>query len=371
MENPYEVLGIHPDADDIVVQAAYQALVKEHHPDTGGDAERFKEIQEAYETIQNADGDSSSYGTDPHYENLGEQLFSGIGTPVSTAKAVGSLSSNLVIDKGPLTITLLGLFRTDITDLAWEHELDNMTTEDRFVAIFHVENNSDYVQSWDGSDDTVFIGDDSHSYPSRLNHLAKQEYTPLPPQYDTNYVDLQPQTSTYGILVPAEVPMGVDIDRIVYTHSVFEGHQTDGWVKESIRYEFDIEPADRRSMRRVIAGELPAEGYEETESDDDEIEPESEEEEETSPAATAGETDLDEKEESPGYTSDLSPTDIERVADLRRLEPTSNGELQDEWELNSGREVDRYLRSNLSEYFYRDEDKYIRATEEADAVESD
>jgi len=46
---PYEVLGINPDAEDVVVESAYRALSKQYHPDAGGDPEKFKEIQEAYE----------------------------------------------------------------------------------------------------------------------------------------------------------------------------------------------------------------------------------------------------------------------------------------------------------------------------------
>jgi curved DNA-binding protein CbpA len=47
----YKVLGILPTATDDVVRAVYRALAKKHHPDTGGDAERFREISEAYSVL--------------------------------------------------------------------------------------------------------------------------------------------------------------------------------------------------------------------------------------------------------------------------------------------------------------------------------
>jgi curved DNA-binding protein CbpA len=47
----YRVLGILPTATDDVVRAVYRALAKKHHPDTGGDAERFREISEAYTVL--------------------------------------------------------------------------------------------------------------------------------------------------------------------------------------------------------------------------------------------------------------------------------------------------------------------------------
>jgi len=52
-ENPYEVLGLSPDADTAVVRAAYRELAKKYHPDnksTGSD-EMMARINWAYHTI--------------------------------------------------------------------------------------------------------------------------------------------------------------------------------------------------------------------------------------------------------------------------------------------------------------------------------
>jgi len=61
----------------------------------------------------------------------------------------------------------------------------------------------------------------------------------------------------------------------------------------------------------------------------------------------------------------LSEEARERLADLVELQPTKNSELQERWELESGSEVHQYLENELKEYYYRDEDSYIRATTEA------
>jgi hypothetical protein len=61
----------------------------------------------------------------------------------------------------------------------------------------------------------------------------------------------------------------------------------------------------------------------------------------------------------------LSEEARERLADVVELQPTKNAELQERWGLESGSEVHRYLESELSEYYYRDEDSLIRATPEA------
>jgi len=54
-----------------------------------------------------------------------------------------------------------------------------------------------------------------------------------------------------------------------------------------------------------------------------------------------------------------------RLADIVELQPTKNGVLQERWDLDSGSEVHRYLESELKEYYYRDDNSLIRATEDA------
>lgn len=46
----WDVLGVQHDASHEAVKAAYRDLVKAHHPDAGGNPDKFRRIQEAYET---------------------------------------------------------------------------------------------------------------------------------------------------------------------------------------------------------------------------------------------------------------------------------------------------------------------------------
>lgn len=48
----YEILGVPRDADADELKKAYRRLAAKHHPDKGGDAETFKEVKEAYETLK-------------------------------------------------------------------------------------------------------------------------------------------------------------------------------------------------------------------------------------------------------------------------------------------------------------------------------
>jgi hypothetical protein len=61
----------------------------------------------------------------------------------------------------------------------------------------------------------------------------------------------------------------------------------------------------------------------------------------------------------------LSEEATERLADIVRLQPTKNKELQERWDLDSGSEVHQYLENELKEYYYRDDNSLIRATAEA------
>ena len=48
MNNYYDILGIREDSTSEEIKKAYRKLSKEHHPDMGGDPEKFKNLSEAY-----------------------------------------------------------------------------------------------------------------------------------------------------------------------------------------------------------------------------------------------------------------------------------------------------------------------------------
>lgn len=51
MKDYYNILGLDSSASEDQIRQAYKRLAMQHHPDRGGDAARFQEIQEAYSTL--------------------------------------------------------------------------------------------------------------------------------------------------------------------------------------------------------------------------------------------------------------------------------------------------------------------------------
>jgi len=55
MTNLYDTLGVPKNASADEIKKAYRKLAREHHPDSGGDEARFKEIQGAYDVLSDSE----------------------------------------------------------------------------------------------------------------------------------------------------------------------------------------------------------------------------------------------------------------------------------------------------------------------------
>ncbi len=78
MTDPYKVLGVSPTASDDEIKKAYRALARKYHPDKYRDSdladlasEKMKEVNAAYEEIQNIRKNGGSYQNAGGYSSSG------------------------------------------------------------------------------------------------------------------------------------------------------------------------------------------------------------------------------------------------------------------------------------------------------------
>lgn len=74
MKDYYQILGVDRSASDDDIKRAYRRLASQHHPDKGGNKERFQEIQEAYGILGDKEKRSAYDNPQPQF-NFGNTGF--------------------------------------------------------------------------------------------------------------------------------------------------------------------------------------------------------------------------------------------------------------------------------------------------------
>lgn len=85
--NYYDTLGVKKDATADQIKKAFRKLARKHHPDVGGDEEKFKEINSAYGVLSDK-GKRAEY--DQYGQYFGGKMPPGAGGPAGYGRGPGS-----------------------------------------------------------------------------------------------------------------------------------------------------------------------------------------------------------------------------------------------------------------------------------------
>lgn len=85
--DPYKILGLTEDASAEEIQKAYRKRAAKYHPDAGGDAWAFQQVQQAYETILNDRGSGDRAPSQPTPPPPGKKTAAPKKTATKTAGA--------------------------------------------------------------------------------------------------------------------------------------------------------------------------------------------------------------------------------------------------------------------------------------------
>ena len=89
-KNLYSVLGISKTADTEEIRKAYKTLAREHHPDKGGDPEKFKELSQAHEILCD-DGKRRHYDMTGSISDQVQQQHNPFGMPDAFSQMFGGM----------------------------------------------------------------------------------------------------------------------------------------------------------------------------------------------------------------------------------------------------------------------------------------
>lgn len=158
--DPYKILGISSDASDDEVKKAYRKLAKQYHPDVNkeaGAADKFKEVQNAYDTIMDMrknphkyrggyssnQGYSSSHGYSDFGGFGGFGNFGGFNQGFSQEQQFDSIYANVVnlINQGNYQGAYYALNQMSNRDAQWYYLycIVNLRLDNRLQALEAIE----------------------------------------------------------------------------------------------------------------------------------------------------------------------------------------------------------------------------------------
>lgn len=91
--NPYVILGVKKDADAKTIKSAYRKLSSQHHPDKGGEREKFEEVKFAFDVLSNVEKRK-------RYDTTGRTDQSPV-TPEAIRRVIGEAVRSIITAQRP------------------------------------------------------------------------------------------------------------------------------------------------------------------------------------------------------------------------------------------------------------------------------
>lgn len=230
MADPYEVLGVPPNADDDIVRSAYRELLMEHHPDQGGSTEHFMQIKDAYERIVDGGPITAS-------------LADGAGTVAATRRRVEATGTTVRGDDGFELVAWADGLVVRLTTLTEElptgRMLPSHVEHGRRVGVcFQVTNDTGHPVTWKARR-VRFV--DATGDP-HLPSVYRPKRRDLPDRWRGDDVPLAPGDTAHSFVLSRTLPEDVAVDAVVYDQQSSTG--------PAYRVEFELDPSSRGALDR-------------------------------------------------------------------------------------------------------------------------
>jgi len=119
----YSVLGVEESATTDEIKKSFRKLSLVHHPDKGGESNKFNEIREAYETLSH-EQKRKEYDFNRQFEGNGDQMFVG--------NDIGNLMNFLFNMRNMSSKTYMHEAHVDLEDLFKQKELTFNVGDQKF-----------------------------------------------------------------------------------------------------------------------------------------------------------------------------------------------------------------------------------------------
>lgn len=235
LKDYYKVLGLSPGAPAEVVKAAYRALMKIHHPDVGGDAEKAKEIEEAYRQLSASLPKNTVIQSPQGRKVYPARSDPGSPLPVKAVSVKGKYIEAQILDLQPNQVFSCPRECSFYQRNCRYKQQLSVESKDLFAfrattLIIRLRNAAPYTQQIDCRSGRAALIDQLGDFYGCQNVCTWQH----PPKYKEAAVEMFPGTQATVMLWFPQLPAGRYVTRFVYKHRVMVRDIHGDWLDEEL-----------------------------------------------------------------------------------------------------------------------------------------